>query len=115
MLAVMALGLATTVLIKMDRTRLVWVTLLPLGWLVTVTFSAGWMKIFSSDPRLGFLSGMQRAAELGQTKLATAQAVNAGVTAFFLVLVVLVLGACARVWWRKLSGRSVPKLVEEAG
>jgi hypothetical protein len=46
--------------------------------------------------------------------LATAQAINAGVTAFFLVLVVLVLGACARVWWRKLSGRSVPKLVEEA-
>ncbi len=114
LLAVMALGLATTVLIKMDRVRLVWVTLLPLAWLVTVTFSAGWMKIFSPDPRLGFLSGMQRAGELGQTKLATAQAINAGVTAFFLVLVVLVLGACARVWWRKLSGRSVPKLVEEA-
>ena len=114
LLAVMALGLATTVLIKMDRIRLVWVTLLPLAWLVTVTFSAGWMKIFSPDPRLGFLSGMQRAAELGQTKLATAQAINAGVTGFFLVLVVLVLGACAHVWWRKLSGRSVPKLVEEA-
>ena len=114
LLAVMALGLATTVLIKMDRARLVWVTLLPLAWLVTVTFSAGWMKIFSPDPRLGFLSGMQRAAELGQTKLATAQAINAGVTAFFLVLVVLVLGACARVWWRKLSGRNVPRLVEEA-
>jgi hypothetical protein len=79
-----------------------------------VTFSAGWMKIFSSDPRLGFLAGMQRAAELGQTKLATAQGINAGVTAFFLILVVLVLGACARVWWRKLNGRSVPKLVEEA-
>ena len=114
LLAVMALGLATTVLIKMDRVRLAWVTLLPLAWLVTVTFSAGWMKIFSPDPRLGFLSGMQQAAELGQAKLATAQAVNAGVTAFFLVLVVLVLGACARVWWRKLSGRSVPKLLEEA-
>ena len=115
LLAVMALGLATTVLIKMDRVRLVWVTLLPLAWLVTVTFSAGWMKIFSPDPRLGFLAGMQRAAELGQTKLATAQAINAGVTGFFLILVVLVLGACAQVWWRKLSGKSVPKLVEEAG
>ena len=78
--------------------RVVWVTLLPLAWLVTVTFTAGWMKIFSPDPRLGFLSGMQRAAELGQTKLATAQAINAGVTGFFLILVVLVLGACAQVW-----------------
>ena len=113
LLAVMALGLATTVLIKMDRARLAWVTVVPLAWLVTVTFSAGWMKIFSPDPRLGFLSGMQRATEAGQTKLAAAQGINAGVTAFFLILVVLVLGACARVWWRKFSGRSVPKLVEE--
>jgi carbon starvation protein len=113
LLAVMALGLATTVLIKMNRVRLVWVTVLPLAWLVTVTFTAGWMKIFSPDPRLGFLAGMQRAAELGQTKLATAQGINAGVTGFFLILVVLVLGACAHVWWRKWSGRSVPKLVEE--
>ena len=113
LLAVMALGLATTVLIKMDRARLAWVTMVPLAWLVIVTFSAGWMKIFSPDPRLGFLSGMERASEAGQTKLAAAQAINAGVTAFFLVLVILVLGACARVWWRKLSGRGVPKLVEE--
>ena len=113
LLAVMALALATTVLIKMDRTRLTWVTMVPLAWLVTVTFSAGWMKIFSPDPRLGFLSGMQRATEAGQTKLAAAQGINAGVTAFFLILVVLVLGACARVWWRKFSGRSVPQLVEE--
>jgi carbon starvation protein len=113
LLAVMALGLATTVLIKMDRARLAWVTMVPLAWLVTVTFSAGWMKIFSPDPRLGFLSGMQRATEAGQTKLAAAQGINAGVTAFFLILVVLVLGACARVWWRKFSGRSVPTLVEE--
>ena len=109
----MALGLATTVLIKMGRARLAWVTILPLVWLVVVTFSAGWLKIFSPDPRLGFLAGMSRAAELGQTKLATAQAVNAGVTGFFLILVVLVLGACAHVWWRKLSGRKVPELFEE--
>ena len=113
LLAVMALGLATTVLIKMDRVRLVWVTILSLSWLVTVTFTAGWMKIFSPDPRLGFLSGMQRAADSGQAKLAAAQAVNAGVTGFFLLLVVLVLGACAHVWWRKLSGKKVPNLTEE--
>ena len=113
LLAVMALGLATTVLIKMDRVRLVWVTVLPLLWLVTVTFTAGWMKIFSPDPRLGFLSGMQRASDLGQAKLAAAQGINAGVTAFFLLLVVLVLGACAHVWWRKLTGKSVPQLMEE--
>ncbi len=113
LLAVMALSLATTVLIKMGRARWAWVTLLPLSWLVVVTFSAGWMKIFSADPRLGFLAGMQRAADLGQTKLAAAQGINAGVTGFFLLLVVLVLGACANVIWRVWTGRRVPPVTEE--
>ncbi|MCX6935073.1 MAG: carbon starvation protein A [Verrucomicrobia bacterium] len=114
LLAVMALGLATTVLIKMGRGKLVWVTLLPLAWLVVVTFSAGWLKIFSADPRLGFLAGFHEAQVAGNAKLAAAQAMNAGVTGFFLVLVVLVLGACGRIWWRKWKGLSVPPVTETA-
>jgi len=114
LLAVMALSLATTVLIKMGRRSLVWVTLIPLGWLVVVTFSAGWIKIFSSDARLGFLSAMKEFSAAGKNDLAATQAMNAGITAFFLILVILILAACGRIWFRKWRGKSVPPLTEES-
>jgi len=114
LLAVMALSLATTVLIKMGRRSLVWVTLIPLGWLVVVTFSAGWIKIFSSDARLGFLTAMKEFSAAGKNDLAATQAMNAGITAFFLILVILILAACGRIWFRKWRGKSVPPLTEES-
>ena len=114
LLAVMALSLATTVLMKMGRGSLVWVTLIPLGWLVVVTFSAGWIKIFSPDARLGFLTAMREFSAAGKTDLAATQAMNAGITAFFLLLVILILAACGRIWLRKWRGKSVPPLTEES-
>ena len=114
LLAVMALSLATTVLIKMGRGSLAWVTLIPLGWLVVVTFSAGWIKIFSPDARLGFLTAMREFSAAGKTDLAATQAMNAGITAFFLILVILILAACGRIWFRKWRRKSVPPLTEES-
>ena len=126
LLAVIALALGTTVLIKMGRVRYLWATVTPLGWLLAVTMTAGWMKLFSADPRLGFLSAAadfraKLAADGGTPPAQVAvwqqqlmnSYINAAVTGVFLVLVVVVVVACARVWWQLLAGRRAADLREE--
>jgi carbon starvation protein len=56
MLAGIALLLATTILLKLKRERYAWVTLVPTAWLLVCTLTAGWMKAFSADPRIGFFA-----------------------------------------------------------
>jgi carbon starvation protein len=115
LLAVVALALGTTVLLKMGRARYAWVTTLPLVWLLAVTSTAGLMKIFSPAP-VGFLAiarsfeakiaagGTPAEMKMWQTLLLNNQ-INAAVTGAFLVLVTLVVAANARVWWQILVGR----------
>jgi len=116
LLAVIALCLGTTVLLKMRKERYLWVTLLPLGWLLMVTLAAGWQKIFASDIRLGFLSaaahfqklagaggGLREVAALRQQVFNSY--LNAGFTALFELLVILIVLCCARVWILLLIGR----------
>jgi carbon starvation protein len=92
------------------------VTCLPLVWLLAVTLTAGWQKIFAPDIRLGFLSAAKHFEKLtsagGSAKDLAAwhhqifnNYLNAGVTALFLILVILIVGSCARVWIRLMTGR----------
>ncbi|NUZ09056.1 carbon starvation CstA family protein [Piscinibacter koreensis] len=70
MLAAVALLLGTVVLFKMKHERYAWVTMLPTAWLLACTLTAGWQKIFSADPKVGFLSHASRYADaLAQGKL----------------------------------------------
>jgi carbon starvation protein len=124
LLAVIALSLGTTVLIKMARVRYLWVTLAPLAWLLAVTMTAGWMKIFSPAP-VGFLAiarSLEAKVAAGSTeaelKVWHAQITNnyidAAVTGVFLGLVLIVVAANARVWWQLLAGRRAVALREES-
>ncbi|MEF7617192.1 carbon starvation CstA family protein [Aquincola sp. MAHUQ-54] len=56
MLAAVALVLGTVVLYKMKRGRYAWVTAAPAVWLLVCTMTAGWLKVFSDDAKVGFLA-----------------------------------------------------------
>ncbi len=115
LLSVVALCLGTTLLIKMRKSKYLFVTLVPLCFMCAVTFSAGYLKVFSLDPRLGFLSGAQsllsqaavvtdpvKAANLARQ--ATIWRFDAFVAVSFLVLVLLIVLGSARQWWQLLRG-----------
>ena len=115
LLSVIALCLCTTVLIKMQKARYLFVTLIPLAFMCAVTFSAGYLKIFSTDPKLGFLSGAQslvaEAAAIvdpsktaGLMRQAAVWRFDALVAGFFLVLVLLIVLGSARQWWQLIRG-----------
>ena len=116
LLAAVALCVATTVLVKMGRQRYMWVPLVPLAWLAAATLTAGWQKVFSQDPKLGFLA---HAESLANSTLETAprlifnDRLNAGLALFFMAIVLIVILASAREWWMVLAGRKAP-VVHEA-
>src|SRR5580765_5962251 len=116
LLSVIALCLGTTLLIKMHKSKYLFVTLVPLCFMCAVTFSAGYLKVFSSDPRLGFLSGarslLREASEMADSARAAELVRQAGVwrfdalvAVFFLLLVLFIVLGSARQWWRLLRGK----------
>src|SRR5436305_1739621 len=115
LLSVIALCLGTTLLIKMHKTKYVFVTLVPLCFMCAVTFSAGYLKIFSADPRLGFLTGarslVNQASAMSDPVKASELVRQAGVwrfdamaAGFFLLLVAAIVMGSARQWWQLVRG-----------
>jgi carbon starvation protein len=121
LLASVALCVGTTLLIKSGKARYAWVTLLPLCWLLLVTLTAGWQKVFAEDPRLGFLahaavtaeqvaSGAMNAA-LG-ARLIFNDRLDAVVTLTFMIITVLVMLSSAREWMLILTRRKPARTQE---
>ncbi|HEY6061062.1 MAG TPA: carbon starvation CstA family protein [Gemmatimonadales bacterium] len=116
LLAAVALCVGTTILIKMGRARYAWVTLAPLVWIVTITMTAGWQKVFSADPKLGFLShaaSLAGSADLHAHQRIVNDYLNTFVALLFMAVVALLILVSIREWWLVLSKRK-PATVSEA-
>jgi carbon starvation protein len=115
---------ATTILLKMGRLRWVWVTLAPMAWLVMVTMTASYQKIFAPDPRIGFLSyANMLAAQIASGRIPAAKVVDtqrlifnqrldAGVTIVLALMVLVLIVEAVVQWYVILSRRSEPVLHE---
>lgn len=124
LLAVVALCVGTSILIKMKKARYSWITIIPMIWLVSVTLTAGYQKIYHEDPRIGFLAEANRLSatiedgKVAPDKVATVQRqifnnrLDAGVTGLFIVMILVILIDCARAWLAILGLRKIPVLCE---
>ncbi len=117
LLASVALVVATTILLKMKRLRWIWVTLVPMIWLVAVTMTASYQKIFDANPDLGFLAkanvlavqitaGLVPAAKIADThRLIFNQRLDAAVTGVLALMILVLLVEALAQWYAILSGR----------
>ena len=124
LLAAVALVVATTILMKMGRLRWIWVTLLPMAWLVVITMTASYQKIFHSNPRIGFLAYANAlAAQIAAGKIPTEkiaetqrlifnQRLDAAVTAVLASMILVLIVEALGQWYSILSRRKQPVLHE---
>jgi carbon starvation protein len=124
LLAAVALVVATTILLKMGRLKWIWVTLLPMAWLVVITMTASYQKIFSPNARIGFLSQANAlAAQLAAGKVAAAKIadthrnifnlrLDAAVTAVLAAMILVLLVEALGQWYAILSRGKEPVLQE---
>ncbi|MGG1676246.1 carbon starvation CstA family protein [Neobacillus sp. NRS-1170] len=122
MLAAIALLLGTTILYKMGKKAFVWVTLLPTTWLLIVTLTAGWQKLFHDNPKIGFLAHAKiyKEAYDGGKIIAPATTaaqmkqvlindyVDATLTGIFMLVVIVVLISAIRIWFKVISNHKLP-------
>jgi len=122
LLAAVALCVGTTLIIKRGKARYAWVTIVPLMWLLAVTLTAGWQKIFSPDPRLGFLShAATLIAQVAGGSLEPARGarlifndrLDALMVVIFVSVVLLVVASSAWEWLQILRKRK-PAVVRES-
>ncbi|MEB3754066.1 carbon starvation protein A [Acinetobacter sp. MD2(2019)] len=120
MLAAMALILGTVILFKMKKDKFVWVTILPTIFLVVTSMTAGWQKIFHSNPKIGFLAqankfsdAIARGEILKPAKsleemhtIVLSNQINASLCAFFMIVLVVMIIASIGAVRRALASKT---------
>jgi carbon starvation protein len=124
LLAAVALVVATTILLKMGRTKWIWVTMAPMAWIVIITMTASYQKLFDPNPRIGFLSyvsvltaqlaaGKIPAAKIAETQhVIFNQRLDAVVTVVLAGMVAVLIMEALIQWYKLLSRRTQPTLHE---
>jgi carbon starvation protein len=117
MLAAMALILGTVILFKMKKEKYVWVTIIPTIFLFITCMTAGWQKIFHTNPKIGFLAQADKFStaiangeilkpaktlEEMQTIVLSNQ-INAALFAFFMIVAIVMLFAAIGAIRRALA------------
>ncbi|QWF70139.1 carbon starvation protein A [Methylomonas paludis] len=126
MLAAIALCVATTILVKSGKLKYVWVTAVPLAWLMLITSCAAWEKLFSDNLRIGFLAhatdlsdklthGLLAAEQIAKApQLIFNDYLDAGLTALFMLISWLLLMDTLRVIYCIITGKNYPKTSESS-
>ncbi|MEW1922082.1 carbon starvation CstA family protein [Streptomyces sp. NPDC088360] len=126
LLAAVALAVCTTLLVKSGRLKWAWITGIPLAWDATVTLTASWQKVFSSDPRVGFFkqrSIYQDAIDDGKIlppaksmddmhTVVTNSTVDGVLSAALALLIVVVIADAARICVKHIRNPQSSKLSE---
>ena len=124
LLAGIALCVATSVIVKMGKVRYAWVTGLPLAWLAFICTWAGWEKVFSTNPAVGFLSGASQMAEklaagtlspeiaAVAPQLIFAKRIDAALAILFVIIFWVVIADMLRMSLRFVNGKKVLPLSE---
>ncbi|RID88724.1 carbon starvation protein A [Peribacillus asahii] len=121
MLAAIALLLGTTVLFKIGKKAYTWVTLVPTTFLLVITMTAGWQKLFHENPAIGFLAHANKfkdaydngevlapAKDLAQMKqVIINDYVDAALCAIFMIVVITVLISAIRLWIKVLKNQKI--------
>ena len=123
MLAAVALVLGTVILVKMKRTKYIWVTVVPALWLLLCTTWALGLKLFSTNPQLEgffFMANQYKekiaagGADLTAQQIANMNHIvvnnytNAGLSILFLVVVYSIIFYGIKTWMkvRNVEGRT---------